>query len=267
MTEWLPDSEEESEGTYARTLPTGLSWLALAIGDADDPAPPYSNDFVASSAVEDRYGDSIDQQTWRLANYRRNPVALYEHGYTSHGNLVVGRADRVGIVQGETGKQLRARIRWDRGEHNPIGTLVAIQHAEGFRKAVSVGFKPGQAISRTELPTDDPLYVDPNKTPRWKAGYIYKHNELYEISTVAVPGNQEALQLAADIRNSENFEEAIKKSVAEFLPASVKDALYAAIQRDVEFRRMLVAVTLGATPAPSSDRSTQNPAQSWIRGK
>lgn len=222
----LPDLFGGDDDVVTRALELGggsLSWLALA---ADEDTGDGTTEFIASTPTVDRAGDSLDQQTWRLAAYRQNPVILAEH----RRDLVVGRAKQVRRTADESGMpQLRIRVEWDESELNPVGQLVAHQHRMGFRRAVSVGFIPHEIKSRTELPSDDPLYQDPAKVSRWMAGYLYRHNELLEVSSVSVPANAQALQLSAEIAEAESVDAAVKRVLAELLPrvlaASITDYL------------------------------------------
>jgi hypothetical protein len=244
--EWL-DQDDGDEPTYAGRLfrgsvACGLTWL----GRQEDGAPADDGTigFVASTAAVDRMGDSIDQQTWKLAAFRRNPVFLGDHDARS----VVGRVVRVGRVKGEESQDLRIRVRFDDDATvNPRGALLAHQHRNGFRSAVSVGFIPHEATNRTKLSHDDPLYVDEAKTPAWRAGYLFRHNELLEVSSVGVPANAEALQLAADVAAAEASDAAVQRAVREVAPKVDADAIIAAL-RDARVRAAVVAIILSVKP-------------------
>jgi hypothetical protein len=36
-------------------------------------------EFVLSDKTKDRYGDVIDPKGWVLANFKKNPIALFNH--------------------------------------------------------------------------------------------------------------------------------------------------------------------------------------------
>jgi len=165
--------------------------------------------FVASSSAVDRMGDVIEQK-WRLGNYRRNPVILHEHRAP-----VVGRGKVKHLGEGDA-RILQLDVKWDIGEHNPVASLVAIQHARGFRSGVSVGFRvdPKDTVSRLDLADDDPRKVA-GDVPRWRAGYVYRRPELLEVSSVAVPANPDALQLRSWYGDSDDGEEAAEAIVAD----------------------------------------------------
>ncbi len=242
--DWLDgDASEDSGGEYAGTLDKGLSWLACATGET----PDGSTEFVASTGSVDRMGDVVEQTTWRLRNWRANPVILADHRAP-----VVGRG-AAKIAAGDDGSRLMLRVWWDEAAVNPVGMLLAHQHRAGFRRAVSVGFIPGESVNRADLPDDDPRKA-PKDVPRWRAGYIYRHCELLEVSSVAVPANREALQLSLDAQRHADHEQAVerflKQSVSRTVAANVLDA----VRSDPEVRRAVLGLIY-------SERATTQPRQ------
>ena len=67
--------------------------------------------FVASTAAPDRYGDIVDQATWKLDNYRANPVVQVDHDYRVEST--VGRGLAV-VVDGVLTLEVEA---WGEDEH------------------------------------------------------------------------------------------------------------------------------------------------------
>lgn len=243
--EWLDGEGVEDEApavTKAGSLSGGLSsWLVLA---AEEQTADGAIEFVASSAAVDRMDDSIDQQTWKLKNFRRNPVFLADH----RGTDVVGRCPKVGRTVAEDGsQQLRIRVQFDESELNPRGMLLAHQHRNGFRNAVSVGFIPGESTNRTKLPSDHPLHVDPASKSSWMAGSVYRHCELLEVSSVGIPANPDALQLSAGVSD-----EAISKALDQHLPKRLREIVLDILRRDAEIKRAIVGLLMAQptnTPA------------------
>lgn len=158
----------------------GYVLRGMPADDEEEPKGRPRTRFVASTDNPDRYDDIVDQASWQLERFRRNPVAPWGHDYSVP---PVGRVVEVGVQDG----QLLATIEWDTAESNPLGRLVASQYAEGFLSAVSVGFRPGRSIPRKQLPKDEPRYKE--------AGYgmVYYDCELLEISAVVIPANADAL--------------------------------------------------------------------------
>lgn len=268
----LPDldaliaAEAESE-TEGKTLPSldrlfereggGLALQVRAGETAGEKGGRYT-DFIASTADVDRMGDIVDQTTWRLAAWRSNPVILHEHGGgffsapSIHSGGVVGRG--TAKINREAGR-LEIRTYWDEADVNPLGQLMAHQHANGFRRAMSVGFLPGKAISRAsdDLKDDDPRKA-PKGTPRWKAGHIFSHNELLESSTVGVPANRAAVQLASFAQGIEDPDLATRSFVSESMAKSAAANVLEAL-KDPTVRRAIEAL-IWASHEPPATKST-----------
>jgi hypothetical protein len=248
--DWLEDNEEAVVRAGVLGKDT-LSWLARGDGESSDDG---TLGFIASTPTIDRVGDSIDQQTWLLANFRLDPVFLADHDRTK----VIGTAVKVGRTAGEDGSpQLRIRVRFDESDLNPTGQLYAYQHRNGFRHAVSVGFRPREAVNRTDLPSDHPLHQDPKTTPRWAAGYLYRHNELLEVSSVSVPCNPQALQLSAELANAESVDAAIKRALDDTVPSQLRTTLLDLLRRDAEVRSVILAAFMAA-PSSTGRKATTN---------
>ena len=109
-----------------------------------EPAPSTKEkvSFVASSATPDRYGDIIDQKGWILDNYKKNPVVLLNHDSNQlpigKGNVYL-RNDKLVIDVEFDSEDERAKE-------------VERKAKKGFMNAVSVGFRPLESKSRSELP-------------------------------------------------------------------------------------------------------------------
>ena len=133
----------------------------------------------ASTNHIDRAGDTIESDAWLkggLDNFKTNPVILFNHNY----DRPIGRAKEIGV--GENGLELTARISKSAGD---IKDLIK----DGVLGAFSVGFKVKDAEYLTE--TD---------------GYKIKDAELFEVSVVSVPCNQNAVfSLAKSFDNMEEY--------------------------------------------------------------
>lgn len=219
------------------------TWLAFekAEGDAK-PSPNKPTTFIASDGSIDRHRDVVDPETWLLGHYIRNNVILADHDHRH----VIGKGAPWRNRNPETKKviDLRIDVTWDEDDLNPLGKMIAHQHRNGFRKAVSVGFAPEEAINRTKLPSDHPLYVDPEKLNgyTWMAGYLYKKNELHEVSSVGVPANRNALQQSKEAHSAEETHKAMERLVRETTPESVAQLVLQAIRSDESVRRAILAI-------------------------
>jgi hypothetical protein len=209
--------------------------------------------FVASTEDEDRHGDVVEQGTWRLANFRRNPVILHEHGGGMCANTtVVGRgvARIVTSTKAEKpSKRLEIRVFWDDHPTNTLGQRLAHQHRDGFRHAGSVGFRPGKRLLRRDLPDDHPAKVGKDGH-----GSLFRHNELLEFSSVAIPANPQALQLnslVATLGGLDGLKSALaarpidQDAVAEV----VRNQLLRELKANAELRQTIQNLCWGTPPA------------------
>jgi len=152
--------------------PLRKQFTATVVGKGTDPDTGIARfEFIASTAAEDREGDTIAASGWELDNFKNNPVILWAHDSIS---LPIGRATSI-VVRGGA---LRVEIEFTPADVNPDGARVAQLVDAGFLKAVSVGFIPLEW------------------TPRPDGGFDFEKAELLEVSVVAVPANPEALLAA-----------------------------------------------------------------------
>ena len=157
--------------------------------------------FVASSATPDRYGDIIDQKGWILENYKKNPVVLLNH---DSNQLPIGK----GNVYIRNDK-LTIDVEFD--SEDPRAKEVERKAKKGFMNAVSVGFRPLESKSRSELPTDNKYYG--------QRGMYYSKAELLEVSIVTIPANGEATML------EQKFYNAMKEEILREVKSAIQDNL------------------------------------------
>lgn len=120
----------------------------------------------ASTNTLDRAGDIIEPTAWTkggLDSFKSNPIILFNHNH----DRPIGRAKEIGVS--DKGLDITARISKAAGE---VTNLIK----DGVLGAFSVGFKVKDAdyISETD-------------------GYRIKDAELFEVSVVTVPCNQDAV--------------------------------------------------------------------------
>ena len=126
---------------------------------------------IASTDTVDSYGEAIDQASWRLERYNRNPVVLYAHDSRS---LPIGVSTKIGI---EAGK-LVVTARLATAQANPRAEEVWNCIKEGAICGVSVGFLPKSVRTEKRNGVDVTVLAD---------------CELYEISVTPVPANPDTL--------------------------------------------------------------------------
>lgn len=157
--------------------------------------------FVASSATPDRYGDIIDQKGWVLDNYKKNPVVLLNH---DSNQLPIGKGNV--YIRND---QLTIDVEFD--SEDPRAKEVERKAKKGFMNAVSVGFRPLESKSRSELPTDHKYYG--------QRGMYYSKAELLEVSIVTIPANGEATML------EQKFYNAMKEEILREVKSAIQDNL------------------------------------------
>lgn len=136
--------------------------------------------FILSDDTPDRMGDVIVAEGWDLTNFRKNPVALFNH----NPDFVIGMWKSLWIE----GNSLRGHL-----QLAPEGTSARIDEIRklvdaGILRATSVGFRP--------------IDSEPRKSSEPIGGVTYKRCELIETSLVAVPANPNALAVAKSLRVS-----------------------------------------------------------------
>jgi len=135
-------------------------------------------EFVLSDESVDRMDDVILSDGWDLENFKRNPIALFNH--RSDFPIGIWRDLRV------ENKELRGHL-----ELAPLGTSPRIDEIRklieaGILRAVSVGFRP--------------VETKPRKESQW--GSFFTKSELVETSLVSVPANPNALAVAKSLKIS-----------------------------------------------------------------
>jgi HK97 family phage prohead protease len=128
-------------------------------------------DFIASDQSIDRYNEVIELGGWQLDNYKKNPVVMDSHDYSSVARIL-GKSLEVAV----RGDQLVNRVRF--ATDNPLGALAYKLALGGFIRSESVGFIPIEWVRGNESAGE------PYRT--------YKKQELIEISLVSVPANPSA---------------------------------------------------------------------------
>jgi HK97 family phage prohead protease len=123
---------------------------------------------IVSSETLDSHGDVIDQASWNLDRYQKNPVVLFGHDHAQP----IGRTVSVAVRDGA----LHAVMELARTER---AAEVLQLFADGALRAFSVGFRVG----RVEL-------VKPGDGSEH---FRLSDCELFEISAVSVPSNPDAL--------------------------------------------------------------------------
>jgi len=140
-------------------------------------------EFVLSDATVDRYGDIVDPSGWQLANFKKNPIALFGHS----GGFPIGKWADVRVDGGRLVGRLVLAARGTSARLDEIISLVE----QGILRAVSVGFRP--------------LKSEPIDAAKPWGAQRYTKSELLETSLVSVPANPAAIALAKSLNLSQEI--------------------------------------------------------------
>jgi HK97 family phage prohead protease len=135
-------------------------------------------DFVMSSEAKDRMGDVILSSAWKLDQFKKNPIALYQHD----SNDPIGFWENVRIENKKLIGKLKLAAEGTSSDIDAIRALVK----QGILRAVSVGFR---ALKYKEEEDVD--------------GVVFTECDLFECSLVSIPANQEALSIARKFHANE----------------------------------------------------------------
>lgn len=127
----------------------------------------------ANKAVVDRGGDIIPKSAWRLENYQKNPIVLFNHDKSKP----IGKV--TAVEARDEGLYVKARIS---GSADPEIAKIRDLISEGVLNAFSVGFD----MIDSEASSD-------------KGVTEIKAAELFELSVVALPMNQDSLFSVAKV--------------------------------------------------------------------
>jgi HK97 family phage prohead protease len=139
---------------------------------------------MASTSDKDRVGDVVLPSAWSkgLENYKKNPIILFNHDYSRP----IGRATNVSVS--DKGLAVDANISKANAEMQQL-------IKDGVLSTFSVSFA-----------VKDADYMEATD------GYLIKDAELYEVSVVSIPCNQEAtFSLAKSFDSEDEYREYMKK--------------------------------------------------------
>lgn len=147
----------------------------------------------ANANTVDRGIERIDPKAWKLDNYIKNPIVLFDHGIDkSFGTLPIGRAKKVEARDGG----LYAEIEISNSKTEKI-TAIRDLIEEGILKTFSVGF-------------------DPKNYDRDGNTKVITDAELLEISIVPIPMNQDSTFSLLSKSLGENRTKIAKKWLAKY---------------------------------------------------
>jgi HK97 family phage prohead protease len=132
-------------------------------------------EFTASDSSIDRDNEIIDVNGWDLKNFKKNPVIMYAHDYST---LPIGKATRIGVKDNKLVNVV---------EFPPEGTY---EFADTVQRLVDTGYLKTQSVGFVPKTWED------GNGKEGSANRTYTKQELLEISIVPVPSNPNALRNA-----------------------------------------------------------------------
>jgi len=140
----------------------------------------------ANKATIDRGDEIITTDAWELDNFKKNPIILFNHGMDTLGGTPVGKATEVRAT--DEGLFLKVKMS---NSQAPLIKMVRDLVEERILKAFSVGFSPKES---------DIVEHDGKSIRKISKA------ELFEVSIVGVPMNQDSLfELSAKSMTSKSF--------------------------------------------------------------
>lgn len=147
-------------------------------------------EFVISSDAKDRHRSVVNMGGWDLKNYNLNPIVGYQHNVYGDNMCVPPSPDdvigssRVFFEEVEGRMLMKAVVRFDRPEVNPVAEKIFQKVLDGTLRAASVGF--------LEIGKGTTTYQKDEKGEIIDQTYHFKGQELLEWSIVNIPSNPEA---------------------------------------------------------------------------
>lgn len=141
--------------------------------DEGDEGKPILH-YIISTGTVDRHDDTVNPKGWRLKNYKKAPVVLWNH---DHCIPAIAKSVETWVAD----DALHARAEFVPRDTNAFAGMIFEMARDGFLPGCSVGFAPLKYTFNTE---------------RSDWAIDYTEQELLEWSVVNVGANPEALQAA-----------------------------------------------------------------------
>lgn len=178
---------------------------------------------IASTAVEDRHGESVSVEGWDIKAFKKNPVLLWAH---DHYEPAVGKATKVWIEG--SGKKAALMIKGQFHEYTDRARAVKQMVQDGIISTMSVGFKP----------------IDMD-------GNTFTKQELLEVSFVNVPANPQAMISAIKSLRDNGFEDTTIEELG--IPVGIIDKV-SKLEDEVEELKTVVKVHTSINPKQQTEK-------------
>jgi len=145
--------------------------------------------FILSTWSKDRHGTVLNQDNWKLDNYRKNPIVAYQHNLSGglctdpNPDYVIGKSLSIDIESIGSSKRLVADVEFEPAALNPLAEKIFRKVLFGSLSRTSVGFLE---VGHGKYGEGDEALGRENET------YYFAGQELLECSIVNIPSNADA---------------------------------------------------------------------------
>lgn len=199
-----------------------------------------SHVFTLSTPGTKRDGNEIDQNGWKTANYRNNPVVLWAHD-SKRLPIAQSMWEDLKKVKGKMSLVGEARFipNDHTDEHSKFANKVYEMLTNGYLNTVSVGWVP----LKYEMVKDEQGYY---------TGMRFLENDLLEYSVVPVPADPGAIKHEAEF---------LRSFGSDFKMTELEDIYVVGLADSEEVEReTTITIDLGALPTPIINEVETNTA-------
>lgn len=145
--------------------------------------------FILSTAARDRHGTVLNQDGWRLDNYRQNPLVAYQHTLSGgmctdpDPDFIIGKSVRLDLEGSGRGRRLIGDVQFEPADVNPLAEKIFRKVVFGSLSRSSVGFIE---VGEGKWGEGEEARGGTSET------YYFAGQELVEWSIVNIPSNPEA---------------------------------------------------------------------------
>ena len=145
--------------------------------------------FILSTYKKDRLGTVLNQDSWQLENYRKNPIVAYQHNLSGglctdpNPDNVIGKSISIEAVRNVADTVLTASAQFEPGDINPLAEKIFRKLLFGSLSRTSVGFLE---VGEGRYGEGEEARGKDNET------YYFAGQELLEWSIVNIPSNPDA---------------------------------------------------------------------------
>jgi hypothetical protein len=224
----MPDRVSRASFAKSSSKDVALSKAAdLTLDPGEVGVSSRTAPFIISTEAVDRDGDTLALDGWDLADYKNNPVILFDHNPT----CPIGKSLSV-FVEDDALRAVAWFIEKDALPDN-VPDIFKLIEADVLRTA-SVTFLPLEFTQALDRASNSPWGIPPMN---------FKRQKLLEWSVVSVPSNQEALRQAKSLKGVD------WRGYNQWIERSLDEAAYPLAAPRVEYEKTHAVVKSFLTTA------------------